>query len=318
MIQLNELTKKYNQTVAVNGISFNVEKGEIVGFLGPNGAGKTTTMKMLTCYMPPTSGTAVVAGHDIHENSLEIRKNLGYLPESNPLYPEMGVIEWLEFMARIHEIPENTRAARIKKVVLDCGLGDVIHKDIGELSRGYKQRLGFAHSILHDPKILILDEPTAGLDPNQAVEIRELIKELGKEKTVILSTHILSEVQATCNRVIIINKGIIVADKKTSEIQTMGQQKATLLVQVKAPSADAVARELGGLGGVEAVNLAGSPQEGVSTFEVLTAGGADLRESVFNAAVKNKWVILEMQKKTVSLEEVFRKLTVESGNTDEN
>ena len=316
MIQLKELTKNYNETAAIKDISFNVEKGEIVGFLGPNGAGKTTTMKILTCYMPPTSGTAIVTGYDIHENSLEIRKNIGYLPESNPLYPEMGVIEWLDFMSRIHEIPEDTRASRIKKVVEECGLGDVIHKDIGELSRGYKQRLGFAHSILHDPKILILDEPTAGLDPNQAVEIRNLIKELGKEKTVLLSTHILSEVQSTCNRVIIINKGMIVADNKTSEIYNIVQQKETLLVQIKAPS-EMVSKALTQLQGVEKVDLTGSGAENVSTFEIQASAGMDLRESVFNAAVKNKWVILEMQRKLASLEDIFRHLTIESENTNE-
>ncbi len=315
MIHLENLTKKYDATLAVDNISFDVEKGEIVGFLGPNGAGKTTTMKILTCYMPPTSGTATVAGLDIHESSLEIRKNVGYLPEMNPLYFEMSAYEWLEFIARIHNIDENEIINRIRKVAGACGLSDVLMKDIGELSKGYRQRVGFAQTILHDPQILILDEPTAGLDPNQADEIRKLIRELGKEKTVILSTHILSEVQVTCDRVLIINKGKIVADGTTDELQGMVQGKETLWVKIKAPK-DRVIDELPSLEGVETVNEKESEDENITGYELKAASGVDLRESVFNFAVKHKWVVLEMQRKPVSLEDIFRTLTTETGKAE--
>ena len=310
MIQLHNLTKKYDTTIAIDNLSFSVEKGEIVGFMGPNGAGKTTTMKILTCYMPPTSGTATVAGYDILENSLEIRKNIGYLPESNPLYLEMGVIEWLEFIARIHKLPANTRSARIKTVVETCGLGDVISKDLGELSKGYRQRVGFAQAILHDPQILIMDEPTTGLDPNQVMEIRKLIKDLGKEKTVILSTHILSEVQATCNRVLIINKGKIIADGTTGDLHDMVQGKELLWLKLKAPKND-VLKNLPLLDGIESVNELEAENENINGYEIQARQGSDLREAIFNYAVKQGWVIMEMQRKLISLEDIFRKLTME-------
>lgn len=217
-IVVNSLQKIYGTQKAVDEISFSAEPGVVVGFLGPNGAGKSTTMKMLTCYLTPTSGTAQVCGFDIAEQSLEVRKNLGYLPEHNPLYLELYVKESLEFVADVHQI--SNKKQRIKEVIELSGLGPEQNKKIGELSKGYRQRVGLAQAIIHDPKVLILDEPTSGLDPNQLIDIRQLIKVLGKSKTVILSTHIMQEVEAVCNRVIIINKGKIVLDDSLQNIQT--------------------------------------------------------------------------------------------------
>ena len=207
MIEVRNLTKRYGSTVAVNNVSFDAEAGEVLGFLGPNGAGKTTTMRVLTCFLPADDGTASIDGYDIFENSIEVRQRIGYLPESAPLYGDMGVIDYLKFIAEIRNIPKSERNDRIKSVVEICGLGPMIQKDVGELSKGYRQRLGLAQSLVHDPPILILDEPTSGLDPSQIIEIRNLIKEIGKEKTIIFSTHILSEVSATCSRVLIISDG---------------------------------------------------------------------------------------------------------------
>jgi ABC-2 type transport system ATP-binding protein len=212
MIAIDRLSKVYGATHAVRGISFEVPKGQVVGFLGPNGAGKSTTMKILTGYVEPTDGAAKVGGTDVTATPIETKKRIGYLPESNPLYDDMMVQDYLEWIAEIRRLPKNTRQSRIQTVVERCGLGQVIGKDISQLSKGFRQRVGLAQAILHDPDLLILDEPTTGLDPNQILEIRELIKELGQEKTVLMSTHIMQEVQATCSRVIIINNGEIVAD----------------------------------------------------------------------------------------------------------
>ena len=212
MIRVESLTKDYGPFRAVDKVTFNVRKGEVLGFLGPNGAGKSTTMKMLTCYLAPTAGRATVAGHDVYEDSLAVRKRLGYLPEDTPLYRDMTVLEYLQFTAEMRQMDPSKSPARIKEVGGRCGLTDVAGKLVGELSKGFRQRLGLAQAILHDPDILVLDEPTSGLDPNQIVEIRQLIKELGQEKTVILSTHILPEVQATCTRILIISGGKLVAD----------------------------------------------------------------------------------------------------------
>ena len=212
MIEVKNLTKRYGLTVAVDNVSFDANAGEVLGFLGPNGAGKTTTMRILTCYLSADEGTAKVAGYDVFEESIEVRKRIGYLPESAPLYMDMGVIDYLKFIAQIRHIPKSQRQERIKAVIDTCGLEKVIQKDVGELSRGYRQRLGLAQSLIHDPPILILDEPTSGLDPSQIIEIRNLIKAIGKEKTIIFSTHILPEVSATCSRILIINDGQIVAN----------------------------------------------------------------------------------------------------------
>ena len=219
MIQVENLTKDYGPFRAVDSVSFNVRKGEVLGFLGPNGAGKSTTMKILTCFLAPTGGTARVAGLDVYEHSLEVRKRIGYLPEDTPIYRDMTVLEFLEFVAEMRGMSRDKRQAGIREVGGRCGLGDVAGKLIGELSKGYRQRVGLAQAMVHDPDIVILDEPTSGLDPNQIVEIRDLIREVGREKTVILSTHILPEVQATCSRMIIINKGKVVADGTPDELR---------------------------------------------------------------------------------------------------
>ena len=212
MIEVKNLTKRYGPTVAVDNVSFSAKSGEVLGFLGPNGAGKTTTMRVLTCYLSADEGNATVDGYDVFDQSVEVRKRIGYLPESAPLYTDMGVIDYLKFIAQVRDIPKSQRQQRTKEVIDICGLERVIQKDVGELSKGYRQRLGLAQSLIHDPPILIMDEPTSGLDPNQIIEIRNLIKEIGKEKMIIFSTHILPEVSATCSRILIINNGKIVAN----------------------------------------------------------------------------------------------------------
>jgi len=310
MVKLENITKKYDHALAVDSISFEIKKGEVVGFLGPNGAGKTTTLKILTCYMPPTSGTASIAGFDIHENSLRVRENIGYLPESNSLYMEMGVIEYLDFIAQVRNLSKGERRRRIKEVVGVCGLTDVLTKDIGELSKGYRQRVGFAQAIIHNPPVLFMDEPTSGLDPNQIVEIRNLIRELGKEKTVILSTHVLSEVQAACDRVLIINKGRIVADGTKDELQAMVRGKEIIYLKLKAPGKDAL-KSLAELDGIESVNEKDSESTEVTGYEVRVRQGMDIRETLSRFVTSRKWVILEMSRGVVSLEDIFRKLTVE-------
>jgi len=234
MLKIENVTKYYGKDIlALDNISFEIQRGEIVGFLGPNGAGKTTTMRILTGYLASTSGTASIAGHDINKDSIEVKKRIGYLPENNPVYEDMGVIEYLEFIAEIRQLPESQKHGRIKHVISVCGLKDVLLKNIGELSRGYKQRLGFAQAILHDPDVLVLDEPTSGLDPNQAREVRSLIRELKKEKTVILSTHILSEVQSVCDRVLIIHKGKIIASGTANELQSLVQSKEKVYFEAR-------------------------------------------------------------------------------------
>jgi len=304
MIEVNNLTKRYDGVVAVNDISFKVGKSEILGFLGPNGAGKTTTLRVVTGYLPPTKGNCKVAGFDVEENPIEAKRRIGYLPENNPLYDEMKVLEYLEFIGRLREVEDLSK--RIKETVDICALNEVIGKGINELSRGFKQRVGLAQSIIHNPDILIMDEPTEGLDPNQKREVRGLIKELGKEKTVILSTHILPEVEVTCDRVIIINKGRIVIDGPKEEIYRMSRGKEILRVELKAPKEDVLKKfeKNEAIGNVEV-----KEKEATVEFEIETA--KDLREDIFKLAVKNKWTLLEMQRKAVSLEDIFMELTSE-------
>jgi ABC-2 type transport system ATP-binding protein len=288
-----------------------VKTGEILGFLGPNGAGKTTTMKIITCYMPPTSGSVEVEGFDIAEHSLEVRKKIGYLPELNPLYFDMNAVDYLEYSARLHGLKNAMLRSRLKEMIDVCGLAEVRHKDIGELSKGYRQRVGLAQAMIHDPEVLILDEPTSGLDPNQIVEIRNLIKRLGRAKTVVLSTHILSEVQATCDRIIIINEGSIIANGTLEQLQHdfRGSEKITL--ELKANVANAMTDiypKFKVLQQVESVEYGG--QEGdIHKFSIHTVKGSDIREHLFRQAVSEGWVLLEMSRKATSLEEVFHKLT---------
>jgi len=313
-IAVRNLTKYYDTEKAVNDISFDVKTGEILGFLGPNGAGKTTTMKIITCYMPPTSGSVEVEGFDIAEHSFEVRKKIGYLPEMNPLYLDMNVLEYLEYSARLHGLKDGLLKSRLKEMIDVCGIATVRHKDIGELSKGFRQRVGLAQAMIHDPEVLILDEPTSGLDPNQIVEIRNLIRQLGRAKTVVLSTHILTEVQATCDRVIIINDGGIVADGTLEQLQQdfRGSEKISLELKLPAGKIINVMTEIypkfKEISQVESVEYGGQEND-LHKFSIHTVKGSDIREEIFRRAVSERWVLLEMSRKATSLEEVFRKLT---------
>jgi ABC-2 type transport system ATP-binding protein len=310
-ITVRKLTKFYGQEKAINEISFDVKTGEILGFLGPNGAGKTTTMKIITCYMPPTSGTVDVDGYSIADHSLEVRRKIGYLPEMNPLYLDMNVMEYLEYAARLHGLDNAKIRQQLGHMIDVCGLKDVRHKDIGEMSKGYRQRVGLAQAMIHDPDVLILDEPTSGLDPNQIVEIRNLIKQLGRAKTVVLSTHILTEVQATCDRVIIVNEGSIVADGTPAELQRKFHSSEIVSVELKAAVPNAmidIFPKIKALPGVESVEY-GEADGDVHRFSVFSAQSVDIREALFQQAVSEKWVLLEISRKATSLEEVFHKLT---------
>jgi ABC-2 type transport system ATP-binding protein len=308
MIKVTNLTKQYEEIKAVDDITFDVHTGEILGFLGPNGAGKTTTVRIVTCYMLPTSGRVEVDGLNTFDHSLEVRKKIGYLPENAPLYNEMSVSDYLSFIMGLRNIPKDRFIQRAGEMAEICGLEDVIHRTIGELSKGYKQRVGLAQAMVHNPEILILDEPTSGLDPNQIVEIRNLIKELGKAKTVILCTHILPEVEATCGRVLIINQGKIVADGTPAELQSGFQGKTKIYLELKTPSED-VTGTLLKFKDLEKVEQISSAGDDIKKFVLESAQGMDLREDIFHLAVENHWVILELRKEQVSLEDVFRQLT---------
>ncbi|MBL8910282.1 MAG: ATP-binding cassette domain-containing protein [Archangium sp.] len=312
MIRIEGLTKRYGMTEALKGLSFEVPRGQVVGFLGPNGAGKSTTMRILAGYLTPTAGKAFVGDVDVSADPVRARAMIGYLPENNPLYEEMMVFDFLHFIAEVRKIDPAQRDARIKSAAERCGLKDVIGKDIGQLSKGYRQRVGLAQAILHDPDLLILDEPTSGLDPNQIVEIRELIKDLGKEKTVILSTHVLSEVQSTCSRVLIINGGKLVADDSPENLPASGGEGAIHLVlgsrsgaAIDSAAASGVLKSVAGVTGVDVVEGEG---HGTVGFK-LRFGVEDPRRALFEVVVKNDWVILEVRRTQVSLEDTFRKLT---------
>lgn len=309
MIRIKDLTKNYGSVRAVDNINFEINEGEILGFLGPNGAGKTTTLRMITCFLSPTSGNIEVENMNINNKQLEIKKLIGYLPEHNPLYIDMTVYDYLKFISDIREIPNFS--TRIKQVIAQCGLGGVVQKPINILSKGYKQRVGIAQAILHDPKILILDEPTSGLDPNQIVEIRELIKELGKEKTLIISSHILQEVQAVCSRIIIINEGKIVADGSTEELQSAFQNKTKLVLELMAPENEIpeISEKL------NEINILSISPLSETTFcvEVEFDVAKDVRAEVFDFIKTKDWKILEMHRQNISLEAVFRSLTIEGG-----
>ena len=310
MIHIENLRKSYGATQAVRGISFDVGKGQVVGFLGPNGAGKSTTMKVLTGFLEPTSGTVQVKGIDVVENAVEAKKHIGYLPENNPLYEDMMVEDYLAYSAHMRGVPKDRIQRAIASAVERCGLGDKRGKDIGELSKGYRQRVGLAQAILHDPDILVLDEPTTGLDPNQVIEIRNLIKALGTEKTILMSTHILPEVQHTCSRAIIIADGQLKADGPPASLASEGNVLDVTLRSRDHGTADSVGRLLRALPGVSDLHPAISTEEGALAFTLTSKGNADLRELLFDTAVAHKLVLLSLQRHTVSLEETFRKLTL--------
>lgn len=299
-IQVSELSKVYGEQRAVDGISFELKKGEITGFLGPNGAGKSTTMKMITGFLPPTSGKASVCGFDIVTQSLEVRKRVGYLPESNPLYYDMYIREFLEFVAGIHQLGK-AGAERIATVIQLTGLQPERHKKIGALSNGYRQRVGLAQALLHDPEVLILDEPTTGLDPNQLADIRQLIKELGANKTVILSTHIMQEVAALCDRVIILNKGKIVADDKLSVLQQNNTANGYLQVTFAEPVTETELLTIAGISRVVA-------REDHS-WQLFTSQVDEVRKNLLQFALINNRNILSLQSNSQSLETIFREMT---------
>ncbi len=310
-IAVRNLVKLYGEQRAIDDISFDVKTGEILGFLGPNGAGKTTTMKIVTCYMPPTSGSVTVDDLDIFERSLDVRRKIGYLPEMNPLYLDMNVLDYLTYSAQLHGLRGSAVQHRVREMVHLCGLEEVRHKDIGEMSKGYRQRVGLAQAMVHEPDVLILDEPTSGLDPNQIVEIRNLIKQLGRAKTVILSTHILSEVQATCDRVLIINEGKLVADGSPERLQQEFQGAESVTVELKTGARDPLQElspKLRRLEHVHDVTLI-SQTDGLSKFELHVDKGNDIREALFRLAVVENWVLLELHRRVTSLEEIFHKLT---------
>ena len=298
-IKVQNITKLYGTQKALNDVSFEVNSGEVVGFLGPNGAGKSTMMKILTCFIPQSSGQAWVCGFDVSEQGLEVRKNVGYLAESNPLYYDMFVKEYLLFVAELHQLKNATK--RVKEIIGITGLEVEQKKKIGALSKGYKQRVGLAQALIHDPKVLILDEPTSGLDPIQLVEIRNVIKEIGKAKTVMLSTHIMQEVEAMCDRVIIINKGQIVADNPTSELQKGLDDKQVVTVEFDKETSRSALKNI--IGVHDSKNISGN------IWQISASSQKDIRADIFQFAVQNNLAVLTLQKAEHNLEDVFRELT---------
>ncbi len=301
-VKVSELTKLYGEQRAVDNISFEAKPGEVLGFLGPNGAGKTTTMKIITCYIPATAGNVEVCGFDIEKQSMDVRRNIGYLPEHNPLYKDLYVREYLSFVARLHRI--NRPMARINELIEMTGLGREQHKLIGALSKGYRQRVGLAQAILHDPQVLILDEPTSGLDPNQLAEIRALIKALGQAKTVIFSTHIMQEVEALCDRVVIIDRGRIVADDPIDRIHARNQAESMVTIELGASAEAALLRKIKGARRVEEL--------GRNRWRIYAPAGIDIRPEIFQFAADHKLVLLEIHREEKSVEDVFRSLTLPS------
>jgi ABC-2 type transport system ATP-binding protein len=309
VIEVRHLTKQYGPFTAVDDVSFRVERGEILGFLGPNGAGKTTTMRILTGYMPPTEGTALVAGYDVLDQPLEAKRRTGYLPETPPLYPEMTVREYLAFCARIKGVPRAERKGRVDAVMERTRVADMAGRHCGKLSKGYRQRVGLAQALLHNPDVLVLDEPTAGLDPKQIIETRRLIKELAGDHTIVLSTHILPEVSQTCQRVVIINRGRVVAVDSVENLTARADASTALYVQVDTAGQDP--REaLQAVPGVVGVELSGT-QNGFTGLEVRTEPGRDLRREVAATVVTRGWGLLELRTVRMSLEDVFLHLTTE-------
>jgi ABC-2 type transport system ATP-binding protein len=311
MIQVKNLTKYYHALCAVDQINFDIKKGEILGLLGPNGAGKTTTLRMLTGYLQPSSGNILVKGLSIDTHILEIKKMLGYLPESAPLYHDMLVFDYLKYVAAIRQINGDQKIGRIRHLADLCGINEVMHQPIGELSKGYKQRVGLAHAMMNDPEVLVLDEPTSGLDPNQIVEIRKIIKEIGKEKTIILSTHILSEAEATCDRIVIISQGKIVADGSTESLKRSAGGKNIMYLSLQNADFAAVQKSLAGINGIENVTRISETQRTL-TVSLTYLSTDDLRPDVYRKVKEADWILLDFHQETRSLENIFRELTRES------
>jgi ABC-2 type transport system ATP-binding protein len=305
-IVVDHLTKRFGAQKAVDDISFTIKTGEIVGFLGPNGAGKTTTMKAITCFMAPTSGDVKVGGVSILEDPDTVKSHIGYLPENNPLYPDMPVIDYLRFVAEINGIDKSKIQEKILEMIYKCGLEGEKHKKIGELSKGYQQRVGLAQALIHDPQVLILDEPTTGLDPNQIVEIRELIKKLGREKTVMLSSHILAEVEATCDRIIIINKGKIVADGSSDELRKKTSGNEVLKVNIEGADQNTIFKAIQTLPTVMSVDFIENKE---NEFEVVSKADLSSKKEIFKLCVEKGWYLTGLTQIETKLEDIFRELT---------
>jgi len=311
MIQVENLTKYYHDLCAVDQISIDIQKGEILGLLGPNGAGKTTTLRMLTGFLQPTAGSIQVKGYRIDEQPLEVKKILGYLPESAPLYHDMLVFDYLNYVADIRQIGQAKKPARIRELGELCGISNVMHQPIGELSKGYKQRVGLAHAMMNDPEILILDEPTSGLDPNQIVEIRQIIKHIGKEKTIILSTHILSEAEATCDRIVIINRGKIVADGSSDSLKESAGNKKFIHLCLQNADFKSVDAALSPIEGITAVQRAAELDNELDV-RIDCRSTADPRAEIYEKIKQTDWVVLDFHQESQTLETIFRELTLES------
>jgi ABC-2 type transport system ATP-binding protein len=307
MIEVENLTKRYGPTVAVADVSFTVQKGEILGFLGPNGAGKTTTMRVITGFLPPTDGKVRVAGYDVVDEPLEAKRRTGYLPEAPPVYPDMRVDEYLAFVARIKGLARREIKPRLDEVTEKCAIGDVRRRQIGKLSRGYRQRVGLAQALIHNPEVLVLDEPTAGLDPKQIIETRQLIKALAGQHTVVLSTHILPEAAKTCQRVVVINEGKVVAVGAPEELTRRLLGYGTVLLTVEGPAAEVLDR-LQRVGGVNWVEPRESSDQHV-TYEIHSEKGKDVRPELARAVVESRWKLLELKSSGLSLEDIFLRLT---------
>lgn len=299
-IQINHITKRYGEQLALNDVSLTINKG-IVGLLGPNGAGKSTLMKIITCFIPPTSGTVSVEGHDVIDDPMAVKRIVGYLPEHNPLYLDMYVREYLEFVAGVHQLKGEAAHKRIEAMIEETGLGLEAHKKIGALSKGYRQRVGLAQAMMHDPQVLILDEPTSGLDPNQLIDIRSLISSLGKEKTVLLSTHIMQEVEAICERAIIINKGVVVADDKIENLKQENAASNVVVVEFESEVSENLLRSIPMVSKVQQVKA--------NHWIIEPQGDADIRANLMKWSVERGLIIKTLQKEDLSIEEAFQKLT---------
>jgi ABC-2 type transport system ATP-binding protein len=313
MIHVKNLTKYYNDFCAVDQINLDIEKGEVIGLLGPNGAGKTTTLRMLTGYFAPTAGDIRIKDFSINEDALAIKQMIGYLPESAPLYKGMLVYDYLDHIAQIRGLNAEAKSQRLNVLADMCGLRSIMHKTIETLSKGLKQRVGLAHAMMSDPEILILDEPTSGLDPNQIVEIREIIRKIGQEKTVILSTHILSEAEATCDRIVIINKGRIIADGSTQDIkQRNGDGSSHVRIELEQADFDEVRRQLESIDAVRQVERISDAGTGVLKIKVACHHGSDPRARIYEVIKSTDWVLIEMHREAKTLETIFRELTMEN------
>jgi ABC-2 type transport system ATP-binding protein len=306
MIRVSNMTKRFGSLVAVDNISFHVERGGVVGFLGPNGAGKTTTMKILTCFHPATSGSASIAGFDVLKDSLEVRRRVGYLPENTPLYPEMRVREYLQFRGKLRRMSPNDREAAIRRVTERCWLGEFVDRPIGQLSKGMRQRVGLADAIMHNPEVLILDEPTLGLDPGQIRQTRSLIKELGERHTVLLSSHILPEVEQVCSRTIIIAGGRIVASGSTEELQEQFDAQAAVIAEMRGP-VDEVEKGVRAIPGVQSVEA--TSRDGWVRLAISPKPDHDIREDVFRLTAEKGWSLREIRREGATLEDFFVKVT---------